>query len=84
MKEQDDFLPVIDIVEKYIQPKLDPFTQELAVPTGFHDLDKYYSGLYPSDLIILGGVPTVVKSDLVLNIALNASGRFNQKVGFFS
>lgn len=55
-----------------------------SVLTGFFDLDWVLGGFHPKDLIILGGVPIVGKSDFALNIALNVSFKFNQKVALFS
>lgn len=40
-----------------------------GVPTGFHDLDQYLSGLQKSDLIILAARPSVGKTTLALDIA---------------
>jgi len=44
-----------------------------GITTGFIDLDKWLGGLYPTDLVILGGRPSMGKTSLGLNIALNAS-----------
>ncbi|MEK7586214.1 MAG: replicative DNA helicase [Patescibacteria group bacterium] len=40
-----------------------------GVPTGFHDLDQYLSGLQKSDLIILAARPSMGKTTLALDIA---------------
>jgi replicative DNA helicase len=44
-----------------------------GISTGFLDLDKLLGGFYPTDLIILGGRPSMGKTSLGLNIAMNAS-----------
>ncbi len=44
-----------------------------GVPTGFHDLDQYLSGLQKSDLIILAARPSVGKTTLALDIARQAA-----------
>lgn len=44
-----------------------------GVPTGFKDLDKLLAGLHRSDLIILAARPSVGKTALALNIAVNAA-----------
>ncbi|HVH73905.1 MAG TPA: replicative DNA helicase [Stellaceae bacterium] len=45
----------------------------VGVATGFADLDKKLGGLHPSDLIILGGRPSMGKTSLATNIAFNAA-----------
>jgi replicative DNA helicase len=45
----------------------------VGVATGFVDLDKKLGGLHPSDLVILGGRPSMGKSALATNIAFNAA-----------
>ncbi len=44
-----------------------------GVPTGFKKLDKLLAGLHPGDLIILAARPSVGKTALALNIAVNAA-----------
>ena len=44
-----------------------------GVPTGFKDLDNLLAGLHRSDLIILAARPSVGKTALALNIAVNAA-----------
>lgn len=46
-----------------------------GIATGFIDLDKKMGGLHPSDLIILAGRPSMGKSSLATNIAVNAARR---------
>jgi len=55
-----------------------------GLPTGFNDLDNLLAGLQKSDLIILAARPSMGKTSLALNIALNVA--INQKVpvGIFS
>ena len=65
-----------------------------GIGTGFRDLDRVLGGLHQSDLIILAGRPSMGKTALALNIAMNvalakqkaAGGRPHQggTVGFFS
>ena len=43
------------------------------MPTGFEDLDKLLAGLHPGDLCILAARPSVGKTALALNIAVNAA-----------
>ena len=44
-----------------------------GVPTGFSALDMKLSGLQPSDLIILAARPSMGKTSLAMNIAVNAA-----------
>lgn len=83
MTEQSGFIPIQDVTGQYLQ-RLELSTSPESCPTGFIDLDRLLGGLYPGDLIVLGGVPALGKSDFVLNIALNVSFKFNRKVAFFS
>lgn len=54
-----------------------------GVPTGFPDLDKILAGLHKGDLIILAARPSVGKTALALNIAVEAA-RKNYPVAIFS
>ncbi len=44
-----------------------------GISTGFTDFDNITSGLQPSDFIIIAGRPSMGKTALALNIALNAA-----------
>jgi len=44
-----------------------------GVPTGFMDLDRITSGLQPSDLVVIAGRPSMGKTALALNLAVNAA-----------
>lgn len=49
-----------------------------GVGTGFIDLDRLLGGMHSSDLIILAGRPSMGKSSLATNIALNAALRYRE------
>ena len=64
-----------------------------GVSTGFTDLDRILSGLQQSDLFILAGRPSMGKTAIAINIAVNACKFLNpnlddkknlKAVGFFS
>ncbi len=62
-----------------------------GVPSGLIDLDRKLGGFHVSDLIILAGRPSMGKTALATNIAVNAAqawletdGRDGAVVGFFS
>ena len=54
-----------------------------GVPTGFKDLDKLLAGLHAGDLAILAARPSVGKTALALNIAVNAAKK-GTSVALFS
>lgn len=56
----------------------------MGVPTGFTMLDRMLGGLQKSDLIILAARPSMGKTSLALNIALNAALAHHQRVAIFS
>lgn len=43
------------------------------VATGIHALDRMVTGLYPGELILLGGRPSMGKTSVALNVAINAA-----------
>lgn len=55
-----------------------------GVPTGFAAIDYKLSGLQPSDLIILAARPSMGKTSLAMNIAVNAAVKGKKTVGIFS
>ncbi len=64
-----------------------------GISTGLADLDKMLGGMQNSDLIILAGRPSMGKTALAINIAVNAckflnrdshDGKNQKAVGFFS
>lgn len=55
-----------------------------GIPTGFKDLDNLLAGLQNSDLMIVAARPSIGKTSLVLNIALNAAMQGHYHVGVFS
>jgi replicative DNA helicase len=55
----------------------------LGVPTGFTELDRLLAGMRGGDLIILAARPSVGKTSLALNIAVNAA-QAGVSIAFFS
>ncbi|WP_421907255.1 replicative DNA helicase [Mameliella sp.] len=53
------------------------------VPTGIHAVDRLLNGLYPGELILLGGRPSMGKTATAINMAANAA-RAGRKVVFCS
>jgi replicative DNA helicase len=59
-------------------------SNSLGLSSGFYDLDALTQGFQNSDLIILAGRPSMGKTALSLNIALNVIKNSNVPVLFFS
>lgn len=55
-----------------------------GVGTGYIKLDEYTSGFQKGDFIIIAGRPSMGKTSLALNIAVNAAKEFKTPVGIFS
>ena len=60
-----------------------PSPPEHPIFTGFYALDDLLGGLHRSDMVVLAARPSLGKSTLALNIALNAAKR-GGIVGIFS
>lgn len=68
----------IELKEKSLNPTL------AGLPSGFYDLDLLTQGFQKSDLIIIAGRPSMGKTALGLNIALNILKESRQPILFFS
>jgi replicative DNA helicase len=55
-----------------------------GVPSGFTDLDEMTSGFQKADLVIVAARPSMGKTSLVLNMAVNAAVDSGKSVGIFS
>jgi replicative DNA helicase len=55
-----------------------------GVPSGFVDLDELTSGFQKQDLVIVAARPSMGKTSLVLNMALNAAAEAGKSIGIFS
>ena len=54
-----------------------------GVPTGLTDVEKVLNGLHKSDLILLAACPSMGKTSLALNIAVNAA-KMDKVIALFS
>lgn len=54
-----------------------------GLATGFLDLDNLTSGLQRTDLVLVAAPPSVGKSGLCTNVALNAARLSNAKIAYF-
>jgi replicative DNA helicase len=55
-----------------------------GVPSGFTDLDEMTSGFQKSDLVIVAARPSMGKTSLVMNMAVNCAVDAGKSVGIFS
>lgn len=86
-RNREGFFPIREVL-------LDSFSkmEEMAMredgltglTSGFADIDNKLSGLQKSDLILLAARPSMGKTALGLNIALNSALKGDAKVGVFS
>lgn len=89
-KVKPSFYKIKDIVKdsfKVIEQLYDKKDMVTGVPSGFEELDRLTSGFQPSDLIIVAGRPSMGKTALCLNLALNAQREEKNRkntVAFFS
>lgn len=86
---KDKFVHIRDILsdryEKFAELHASPDSDTMkGVPTGFHALDLKLSGFQPSDLVILAARPSMGKTSLALNMAVNAAIKGRKTVGIFS
>ena len=81
------FVPLREIYDQYLQDQADADSSlepaGMPIMTGFPDLDEYLGGLQRADMIILGARPSMGKSSLALNMAVNAA-KAGQTCGIFS
>ena len=82
-----DFVSLRQILDQYMEER-DAITGAMMansspIMSGFDDLDELLGGLHRSDLVILAARPSLGKSSLALNMAVNAA-RNGGTVGIFS
>ncbi len=86
-RDQCSLEPLPPLIARYydeVQARYEHPGELLGVPTGFMDLDALLGGLQKSDLILAAGRPSSGKTSFLINIALNASCTFHQRVAVFS
>ena len=81
------FVPLKEIYDQYLQEQAsaaaDTEFAGMPIMSGFPDLDEYLGGLQRADLVILGARPSMGKSSLAVNMAVNAA-KSDQTCGVFS
>jgi len=84
-----DFRSLKDILSDYLEQRAtgldaDGATSNVVpIPSGFDALDELLGGMHRSDLLILAARPSLGKSTLAMNIAVNAA-RHGNRVGVVS
>jgi replicative DNA helicase len=53
-----------------------------GIPTGYAGLDKYLSGLHPSDMIVLAARPSMGKTAFALSLSMNMALKQKRKWGY--
>jgi len=84
-----DFIHVRQVLDKYFEippsPEVEGYVEPITrVLSSFAGLDELLGGFQRSDLVIVGGRPSMGKTSLVLNIARNAAMRQGACVALFS
>ena len=87
-----DFVHIRQILDKYFEeaapgptPGVEDYKEALPYTlSGFTGLDELLGGFQHSDLIIVGGRPSMGKTSLVLNIARNAAVEQGACIALFS
>ena len=81
------FVPLKEIYDQYLQEQAsaaaDPEFSGMPIMSGFPDLDECLGGMQRADLVILGARPSMGKSSLAVNMAVNAA-KSGQTCGVFS
>lgn len=78
-----DITELLKISFEQLEELFDKGEHITGVETGFKELDKLTAGLHPGDLVILAARPSVGKTALALNLAVNAA-RKGSAVAIFS
>jgi replicative DNA helicase len=81
------FVSIKDVVKDSFKMIEDLYGRKETItgtPTGFSDLDEKTAGLQKSDLIIIGGRPSMGKTALALNMAQHLAVEHHEPVAIFS
>ena len=77
---KDLLKPTFEQIDKLYHQK----GQVTGIPSGFRDLDQYTTGFQAGELVIVAARPSMGKTSLCLNIAMNAAKDANKAVAVFS
>ena len=84
---QTGFVPLRDLADPALR-RIEELTEAkqliTGIPSGFERLDELTSGFQKTDLIIVAGRPSMGKTALCLNVALEVAVQEGKTVGLFS
>ena len=86
-KQDSNFKPIKEIVHdvlRNIEKAAKTQSHVTGLATGFYDLDYKTTGMQPSDLILLAARPSMGKTSLALNIAMNMTFKQDIPTAVFS
>ena len=82
-----DFVPIREVLDQYMEERAaiaEPMaTTGTPIMTGFDSLDELLGGLHRSDMAVLAARPSLGKSALAVNMAVNAA-KTGSSVGIYS
>ena len=82
-----DFVPIREVLDQYMEERAaiaEPLsTTGTPIMTGFDSLDELLGGLHRSDMVVLAARPSLGKSALAVNMAVNAA-KTGASVGIYS
>ena len=82
-----DFVPIREVLDQYMEERAaiaEPLsTAGTPIMTGFDSLDELLGGLHRSDMVVLAARPSLGKSALAVNMAVNAA-KTGASVGIYS
>ena len=82
-----DFVPIREVLDQYMEERAaiaEPLSSAgTPVMTGFDSLDELLGGLHRSDMVVLAARPSLGKSALAVNMAVNAA-KTGASVGIYS
>lgn len=82
-----DFVPIRTLARDFLNDVdrlLETKTPTLGIPSGFYELDEMTTGFYGGDFTIVAARPSMGKTSLVLNFALNVAAKGAGNVAIFS
>jgi replicative DNA helicase len=67
--------PIASQAANILRELKEPLQAINSVKTGFTDFDTLFGGFYPGEMVIVGGRPSMGKTQLLINLALNMASQ---------
>lgn len=86
-RAKQDFVHVQNLAKEFfvdVDRLVETGEPAVGVKSGFYDLDELTSGFYPGDFVIVAARPSMGKTSLVLNFAINVAQQRLGNVALFS